>query len=186
MDTRSEDSGSSHQAPESTASTDGRDTWTDESQGYKMYNIVERRVDIRRLAAAFKGIEDLTDRRKRLHLYLSQLLQQKRERIERIKKLKRLKQSSETWMQKGKDAQSKIRALEAHLGEQQNTTKSSFETLRAASADLKVVFRRKRSICPHFFSLWQDAAGRWHKAQISLVHHIVQKSRSAQNVDGVM
>ena len=157
MDTRSEDSGSSHQAPESTASTDGRDTWTDESQGYKMYNIVERRVDIRRLAAAFKGIEDLTDRRKRLHLYLSQLLQQKRERIERIKKLKRLKQSSETWMLKGKEAESKIRALEAHLGEQQNTMKSSFATLSTTSADLKVESRQERSA---IISLFVAGCGR--------------------------
>lgn len=139
-DARSEDSGSSVNPSNcSTVSTE-RDTWTDHNRGSIMYNIYERRVDIRRLYSVHHLVEGLLDRRKRLHAYLSDLLEKKESRMECIKKLKKLKQSSEEWRSKGYRERHRLTEITERWQLRQRSTTDNLSSLVTATAFLSVNF----------------------------------------------
>lgn len=139
-DARSEDSGSSitHPSGESTCSTEGRDVWTDGQGGSKMYNITDRRGDIRRLTTAHRNIQELLDRRRRLQLYLTNLLEKKQKRVEQIKKLKRLKQCSNEWKRKAEEKGKRLEDLTQKRRVRQKMLHGTVDSLKRASDNLSV------------------------------------------------
>lgn len=134
------DSGSSatHLSCISAPAADGREEWTDSCRQSKMYNIMERRVDMRRLSASHGSVEELLDRRKRLHLYLSELLEQKNARIEQIKKLQRLEQCSIEWMAKATEGKRRLDALTEQYRQLQLQKSESLQGMTSASGSLRV------------------------------------------------
>ena len=119
-------------------STEGRDSWTDGRRIAKMYNIMERRGDIRRLSGSQRNVEELLDRRKRLHLYLTDLLEKKQSRIDQMKKLKRLKQWSNEWMAKATQQKMKLDQLTQKWRHRQQSKTASLKGLIVATGNLGV------------------------------------------------
>ena len=102
-----------------------------------MYNIGERKGDIRRLTSAHRALTELLRERKRLHCYLSTLLQRKRSRMEQIKQLKWFRNSTAECLIEATEVSTRLDAMNTDWGAKQEK-QQSLQALALASADLKV------------------------------------------------
>eukprot|EP00210_Caulerpa_lentillifera_P006993 g6688.t1 len=135
-DSRSDGSDYSSSHPAS-SSNEGIDTWTENHQGAKLYNTMERRVDIRRLAMAHNNLLELIDRRQKLNLYLTKLLTKGRQRIEDIHKLKQLKQLANEKGVQAVNIEFKLSEKLEHWTVEREKKLKVIEYLEAALTELK-------------------------------------------------
>lgn len=162
-DSRSEgssDYSSSHPA----SSNEGVDTWSEGTQGAKLYNTMERRVDIRRLSTAHNNLLELVDRRQKLNLYLSKLLNERRQRIEDIHKLKQLKQLANEKGVQAVNVEFKLAEVLEHWMAEREKKLKLIEYLKTALSELK------------------EAVCRLMESSESLSQQIVSKSKSEYTI----
>ncbi|CAD7696003.1 unnamed protein product [Ostreobium quekettii] len=116
---------------QSTGAENGR------SRGTRVYDVAERRADIRRLITARKALNDVVERHQRLQRYVSEMLAERKRRHDQMKELAELRQEAETYRRQSEVAQQHLESAAADYSKKRSSQCSNGAVMGEAARALK-------------------------------------------------